>query len=168
MEEEWKVIPGFEDYQVSNYGEVWSDKSETYVIGHTNTEGYRTVGIRNSISKRYHIRVHRLVAEAFILNPENKPLVDHIDGDPTNNIVTNLRWCTHLENQWNKKVGKNNTSGVKGVHFCPVKRRWRVRIRFEGRTLSCGLHKTIEEATIARREAVKRICGEFAHISEQF
>ena len=61
--------------------------------------------------KRKSAKIHRLVAEAFIPNPENKECVDHIDKVRNNNNVNNLRWATKSENCMNKKIQSNNKSG---------------------------------------------------------
>lgn len=105
--EEWKPIVGFEDlYAVSNKGRVASlqyhGKPSFSIMSLINMRGYPAVKIRNSktgFAKT--LKVHRFVAEAFIPNPDNKPQVDHIDTNPMNNCVENLRWATTLENQRN-------------------------------------------------------------------
>lgn len=105
--EEWKPVIGFESlYAVSDKGRVASiqyhGKPTFSIMSILNIKGYPAVKIRNSktgFSKV--LKVHRLVAEAFIPNPENKPSIDHIDTDPTNNCVENLKWVTALENQRN-------------------------------------------------------------------
>lgn len=106
--EEWKPVVGFGDlYEVSNLGNVRSiqfhGKPKIKALTQsTNKYGYKFVKLRdwyNNIAGSY--PVHRLVALAFIPNPENKPQVDHIDTNPSNNTVTNLRWVTSLENQNN-------------------------------------------------------------------
>lgn len=108
VNEIWKPIVGFEDlYEVSNLGNVRSlqfhgKKRVRNMSLSSNRLGYKLVKLRDwkkGICGSY--KVHRLVAIAFIPNPDNKPQVDHIDTNPSNNVVTNLRWTTSLENQNN-------------------------------------------------------------------
>ena len=101
MEEIWKHINGYEDlYEVSSYGnfrKICDSKVRKHLKATKNNYGYYTIGLRkNHKVKQY--RVSRLVAEAFIPNPDNKPYVDHIDTDKSNNKITNLRWVTPKEN----------------------------------------------------------------------
>ena len=92
MEEIWKDIEGYEGlYQVSNTGRVRSLK-RNIILKNRIARGYERVVLRtNNIPKEY--SVHRLVATAFIPNPDNLPQVNHIDEDKTNNCVNNLEWC---------------------------------------------------------------------------
>lgn len=103
MNEEWRDIKGYEGlYQVSNLGRVKSlrykrGKQEKVLDGWITKERYRMVSFYKD-NKRKDYLVHRLVAEAFIPNPDNKPFIDHIDTNRTNNKIDNLRWATQKEN----------------------------------------------------------------------
>ena len=96
---EIKAIAGFENYFVTEDGKVYLfDFSQTREVKQYRLEnGYMQVLLYNHNGK-HHKYVHRLVAEAFIDNPENKTQVDHIDSNRANNHVDNLRWCTNKEN----------------------------------------------------------------------
>ena len=76
-------------------------------------------------------RLNRLVAIAFIGNPERKPFVDHINGNITNNSVGNLRWATNTENNRNRKLNRNSTSKVKGVSFNKRNKKWQAMINID-------------------------------------
>lgn len=107
----WKIIEEFNNYEVSNYGRVRRKKcviiysngavtnyKEKIVKQQLNKGIYlRVTFSQNNIQKRF--QVHRLVAKYFIENPENKPCVNHIDGNGMNNNVSNLEWCTYSENE---------------------------------------------------------------------
>lgn len=98
MEEIWKDIKEYEGlYQVSNLGRVKRVTTGRILKGRKNKAGYLLVGLcKSSVSSTK--TLHRLVAQAFIPNPENKPEVNHIDENKTNNMVFNLEWMTTKEN----------------------------------------------------------------------
>lgn len=84
-------------YHVYENGEVFSCSKNRFLTKKLRKDGYYVVSVKlNGRSKWYPI--HRLVAEAFIPNPENKPCVNHRDGDKLNNNIENLEWCTYGEN----------------------------------------------------------------------
>lgn len=99
MKEIWKDIPGFDGYQVSNFGRVKSlpraghHKKEIIMREFMINSGYKSVTI-NKKNKT----IHRLVAEIFVKNPYNKEQVNHINGDKMDNRASNLEWVTQKEN----------------------------------------------------------------------
>lgn len=98
MQETWIKVKGFELYSVSDQGNVRNDKTGRILKGGLDTYGYPQVILCKNGS-RYGRKVHRLVAEAFVPNPDNKPQVNHIDGNKQNNAASNLEFCTNQENQ---------------------------------------------------------------------
>lgn len=125
----WADVIGYEDsYEVSDSGLV---RSKTRVVVDSkcirtfkgkelnlsiNPTGYHyvTLSLNGNRLKRL---VHRLVAEAFIPNPENKPQVNHVDGNPLNNSVDNLEWCTNAENTKHAYVTGLNKGNQKLITF---------------------------------------------------
>lgn len=98
MDERWLPIRYFPDYWVSNKGRIWSSISECFLYGSpTGRCGHIDVSLQR-YGVRHHRYMHRLVAEAFIPNPHNYPIVRHLDDDPENNCVDNLAWGTCLDN----------------------------------------------------------------------
>lgn len=126
--EVWKNIAGFDGYQVSSNGKVKSierlikgygtrikRQKERILVSVPNHSGYHRLSLRRN-NKSTNVSVHRLVAESFIVNPENKPEVNHIDGDKSNNNVLNLEWCTSSENQKHSYVsGLHSQTGSRNA-----------------------------------------------------
>lgn len=90
-------------------------------------------------------------------------LIDHINGNKTDNRIENLRLATTSQNAMNSKMFSNNTSGVKGVNWIASRNRWRVQIKRDGITYFGGRFKTIEEAEVAARNLRDRLHGEFSN-----
>lgn len=120
MKEIFKPVPEFEMYEVSNLGRIKS--FALYPDGRilkpsVTRDGYLRTALTKD-SKVKHLSIHRLVALAFIPNPENKPEVNHINGIKTDNIVDNLEWSTSSENQLHAfKTGlqtPHSNGGAKG------------------------------------------------------
>jgi hypothetical protein len=116
--EEWKEIPNYPGYRISNCGNVWSKKMKRILTAPLDKDGYGRIGLWNKMEVCKHM-VHRLVAHAFIPNPEDKPTVNHIDGDKKNNHYTNLEWNTVAE-QNNHKIQVLKKGSPKGIHVKPI------------------------------------------------
>jgi len=107
-------INGYPNYLIYLSGKVWSKKTKRYLKHGYDGRGYYQVSLcKNGIAKSHHI--HRLLAEHFIENPENKEQVDHLDRNRKNNKINNLRWVTRCENQQNKNIQCNNSLRIANI-----------------------------------------------------
>lgn len=116
--EEWRQIKGFENYYVSDYGRVanfnYRNTGKRILMKPFNTKvGYEQIALVDKNGKRVKKYIHRLIAEAFIPNPQNKPEIDHIDTNRKNNSINNLRWATKIENLNNPNTILNRVNGQK-------------------------------------------------------
>lgn len=159
-----KLVPikEFEDlYMISDTGQVWSIKSNRFKYLHPIKGGYKRASLhRDGIKKRY--TVSRLVALHFLPNPKNFPCVNHIDGNPTNNVVSNLEWCSDGYNVLHgyaggvnrKRVGK---SKYRNVIWHKKTKRWNVHVKRDYRTHYVGSYKDEEKANRAAIEFREKI-----------
>lgn len=106
-------LPNLSNYIITEDGNVWSDIKNKILRNKPNNLGYIKVGLKNDEGKQKLISVHRLVALAFIPNPDNKPEVNHKDGNPANNHKDNLEWVTHKENIQHSFRELNRSSKVR-------------------------------------------------------
>lgn len=96
----YKKINGYDNYYINKEGQIYtltSKNNKRYLKGSLNKQGYVRVGLTKNEKTKEHL-VHRLVCETFLDNKENKPYVNHKDGNKSNNNVNNLEWCTPQEN----------------------------------------------------------------------
>lgn len=122
--------------------------------------GYLYTWIKN---KQY--RNHRLI---FLMHHGFLPkYIDHVDNNPLNNRIENLREATKSQNGYNQKLNKKNTSGIKGVCWCKTKKRWKVQIWVEGKNKHLGYYDSIEVAKQVVQEARLKYHGAYANHGKQ-
>lgn len=113
--ENLKKIPGYSFYSTTKDGQVWSDRLRKGWMKHgLDRSGYHRISLIDDNGRRKGVYVHQIVAMTYLANPDNKPFVNHRDHDKSNNILSNLSWCTHLENiqhDWAKGTRKAPPSG---------------------------------------------------------
>ena len=97
METKVKVIKDYPSYLISSDGKVYSTKSNRYIKQHKHHKGYAIVRLSYE-GKRKNVRVHRLIAKAFIPNPNNYPIVRHLNDNKEDNRMCNLAWGTNSDN----------------------------------------------------------------------
>lgn len=117
-------------------------------VAGTIANGYVIVNINYKL-----YRVHRII---WYMHTEIDPVgyeIDHKDGNPLNNKIENLRICTRSENGHNTRLSKRNTSGYKGVYWDQNLKKWRARIKHNGKMHELGLYATAKEAGTAYVEA---------------
>ena len=146
-----KDIQGYEGlYAIEEDGRVWSFRSERYLNGWVGNDGYKRIMLIKELIKKTYL-LHRLIALTYISNPENKPFIDHIDRDRTNNSINNLRWVTSFENNQNLSLYNTNTTGHQNISHTKNKKDFRVTIERNG-IVHCKHFKTVEEAIKYRDE----------------
>lgn len=123
-----KPINGYENYSISDTGIVTNEKTGRILKPNNNGNGYFQVRLGY---KQPNFYIHRLVAEAFIPNPDNLPQIDHINTDKTDNRVTNLRWCTHKQNM-------NNLQTLKRITATPSKGSSKLAKKVQGTSTTDG------------------------------
>lgn len=183
---EKRPIPGWEGmYSATSDGQIISEertvkcplwertqKEKTLKPVYNKKTGYFTVQLcRNNTAKRYY--VHRLVGSAFHLIDFNNPKqqIDHVDNNPRNNHLDNLRAATSSENMaWGpKSTNSNNTSGFRGVCLDRRNKKWHARIMVNRKSKHLGYFEEKLDAARAYDEAARELFGEFAfsNLSEE-
>jgi len=143
-------IVGYENYLIYPDGKVYSKVSKRYLLISENRNGYLYVNLCNDeIRKKF--TIHRLIAEHYIPNPDNKRCVDHINRDKKDNRIENLRWATNSENGQNKGVAKNNTSGHKNIIYNKIRDRYKYEKQIRGHKHQ-KFFKTLEEAIAYKKD----------------
>ena len=112
--EVWKKIKLYPNYEISSFGKVKNLSTNQNMKLRKRDDKYIDVGLTKN-GEQTNVLLHRLVAKAFCKKQSGEIEVDHIDKNRSNNKSSNLRWATGSDNQRNKGIAKNNSSGVSGV-----------------------------------------------------
>ena len=124
--------------------------------GHLTSHGYIEIIIDK---KRYY--AHRLAW--LYMYGDFFGEIDHIDRNPSNNSISNLRLCTSSQNKCNTRLSKKNTSGIKGISWNKLKNKWQVRITINKKTIALGNYENLEDAKLIIKKARQKYHGEFAN-----
>ena len=162
-------------YKISSLGNVerrddapYKHKSKKYVTPYISNKGYLCINLYKN-SKVHKYQIHRLIALAFIPNPDSLPEINHIDGNPLNNNLANLEWCTHqynMQHAWDTGLHLNrhanastkrtkSTSEYIGVSWSEQRKRWCVHVTFSKKHYSAGRFTDEVEAAIAYDNLIK-------------
>ena len=163
--ENWRSINLYLNYEVSSIGRVRNVDTGLILKPYLAIVGYYVVNLCNSKKAKQH-KIHRLVAEAFITNLDDKPIVDHRDGDKANNCVSNLRWSTKSENAMNQKPQLNVSSKYKGVSFDKSSHKWAAYVVIDKKKNHLGYFSNEDEAAQRYNEEAIKLFGEFVLINK--
>ena len=164
INEIWRSVSGYPNYQVSNIGRI--RRADTGTILRPLRHGsYFAIYLYDDRARTRQL-IHRLVAKEFIDNPEYKKCVDHIDGDGTNNCVSNLRWVSNSENGMNQRKTFHDTSSIyKGVSWHSRRKIWEAYIAKDKKKIHLGCFNDETEAARAYNQKAIELFGEFANLN---
>jgi hypothetical protein len=153
MEEIWKTIENYPDYQVSNLGRVKSFRSgkECILKAQINSSGYKILNLFLKKNKTFY--VHKLVASAFL--GKSNLQVNHINSNKLDNNVYNLEYVSHRENSSHRSLNKNFTSKYTGVSWKKHSNKWQCHITINGKKNHLGMFDSELDAHNAYKNALK-------------
>ena len=159
--EQWMQVSGFPRYMVSSCGRVMNIQTFKVLRPGINGSGYLYVMLYSNaeVSNK---SIHRLVAEAFLLNLTDLPCVDHKDRNSLNNHISNLRWCSKRQNNQNRSKRKNSASIYKGVYFKKKSNKWVAQIQHNRQKIYLGYFNDEAEAARAYDRKASELFREFA------
>lgn len=162
--ENWRDIDGYDNYMISNLGNIKNTKTKKILKHLIKPNGYHAIDLsKDNKTVRYYI--HRLVADAFINNPDNKPNVDHINNDKNDNTIFNLRWVTHSQNMMNRKK-KNTNNKYKGVIYDKNYKKYKVQINKDKKIMYLKYFDDEKEAAEKYNKYANKFFGKFAKLND--
>ena len=164
--EVFREIENYDNYAVSSFGRVKNTKTGKILKGSVDSYGYLIIDLYENAIRKTH-KIHRIVANAFIDNPDDKLCVDHKDNDRANNHISNLRFATSKENSRNSKLSNNNTSNVKGVYWHKRVKKWCAQITIDGIQIHIGYFDNLDDARTARVNRANEAFGMYINACEQ-
>jgi hypothetical protein len=165
----WRSIDGYINYQASNIGRVRNAYSGQILAAYCNRKGYATVCLCKD-GKRKTWKIHQLVAMCFIPKPDSDERfeVDHINQDKTNNSISNLMWKTSRQNKWNRnKINKATSSKYIGVCFDKRRLTWKASVRLnDGNSKHIGYFHDEKDAAHAYNAKAYELRGNFTVLND--
>ena len=161
----WKEIENYDNYMVSNFGNVKNVKTGRILKASVDARGYYLcVNLCKGGSQKLH-KIHKLVAKHFLDAPENdeQTMVDHINRQKYDNHYLNLRFVSNKQNQQNSTKRQNTSSFYKGVYFHKVTQKWCASISINGKQKYLGLFESEKDAAEAYNKACDIYYGEYGN-----
>jgi len=147
----------YDDYIIFINGKIYSLKRNKFIKPGLKDGYYRIELTKNKKSKKFYL--HRILGECFIKNPHNFQTIDHIDRDPQNNKISNLRWASRTLQSINKNITKRNKTGVNGVKFCKYNKNyitsWSINYKRFTKTFSLNKYGDKEAKELAIKYRAK-------------
>lgn len=164
--QEFRECDLYPNYSVNRYGTVRNDITGRLLVPYSNGK-YLCVKLRKYNGLTKNVKVHRLVANAWVENPLGKECIDHINNNRIDNRASNLRWATYSENNANKpkRQGDGSTSRYKGVMYDVNKGYYKVYINVNGRRFYLGAFDDEHDAGRAYNDRAIEEYGDFAYIN---
>ena len=170
---EFKILENYPDYKIYRNGDIVSTKrkSDRLITGKSDKDGYREYHLRDKNGKSVYVRGHRLVAMAWIENPDSLEVVNHKDGNKANNEASNLEWCTvkyNTQHAYDNLGREGNNGGMnKRVALCDLN--WNVINEFDSfKALANHIGLKSGSATVSSYfDRVKRL-GDMATIGKKY
>ena len=166
INEVWRSVTGYINYQVSNIGRVRNCNTGRILKNCIRNSYYRVLLSNDGHTKNYD--VHQLVANEFTTKPEtdSRLVVDHIDRNRLNNQISNLRYVSYSQNCMNSNKQLNTSSKYKGVCFHKQNKKWKAQIQLNNKKIHIGYYDGEIDAARAYNTKAVELFGEYACLNK--